>query len=91
MLRELSSYPRQNGLAVALREIGQIELSPAGDFGRRRLDRALLTRQEVLLDRLQDNLLDGGFEPAFPPDHRPVCRATATRAARSRDTCAPSG
>jgi hypothetical protein len=25
MLRKLSSYPRQNGLAVALREIGQIE------------------------------------------------------------------
>ena len=25
MLRKLSSYPRQNGLAVALRELGRIE------------------------------------------------------------------
>ena len=27
MLRKLGSYPRQNGLAVALRELGQIERS----------------------------------------------------------------
>jgi TnpA family transposase len=39
MLRKLSSYPRQNGLAMALREIGQIEL----------IERTLFT-----LDWLQD-------------------------------------
>jgi len=27
MLRKLGSYPRQNGLAVALRELGRIERS----------------------------------------------------------------
>ena len=28
MLRKLGSYPRQNGLAVALRELGRIERTP---------------------------------------------------------------
>jgi hypothetical protein len=37
-----------------------------GKSSRRRLDRALLTRQKAFLNRRQDDLLDGRFEPVFP-------------------------
>lgn len=73
MLRKLGSYPRRNGLAVALQELGRIE-------------RTLFTlewlRSVELRRRVQAGLNWRQSDRVPPGGHRPLRALVATRAQR---------